>query len=257
MPGALPIASAASTEAACDDPAGVTVVVDFGDLGGGVQMRCAGWPVTSGLDALDRAGFDTALVLTQPGFVCRIDGKPADDPCQVTPPGDAYWAYYEAARGGSWRYSIRGPAATRPEPGSVEGWAFGDSRQPGVPPPPVEEPTQPPPTQSTPPPTSPPASQPVPPQSTPGSATPSPTAPIPPSDPTPTVDSPSPTAAATVASEAGASDAGSPTTGGSATAGTAEPSSPVGILVAAAAVLLLGGAAWVTAWRRRRGGEQA
>jgi hypothetical protein len=260
LAGAVRPANAAAPESACDDATGVTVVVDFADLGGGVEVRCAGWPVASGLDALDKAGFDVDLVLTQPGFVCRIDGVPADDPCQVTPPADAYWAYYEADRGGDWHYSIRGPASTHPEEGSVEGWAFGDSRQPGVPPPPpYEEPTEPPPTQTEPPPSSPPHSAPQSPSRTPTS------------DPAPSSTSPEVTVGSDASAPADFSDAPQSTapptgTDSTTTTRTSEPaaggsdsdsSSPAGALVAIGAVVIIGGAAGATAWRRRRLSEGA
>ena len=57
MPMATSSARAAdSYEGPCVDNVGVTVVVDFQELGGGVNVRCAPGPVTSGLDALDKAG---------------------------------------------------------------------------------------------------------------------------------------------------------------------------------------------------------
>ena len=37
------------------------------------------------------AGFALTRVQRQPGFVCRVEGKPAEDPCVNTPPTDAYW----------------------------------------------------------------------------------------------------------------------------------------------------------------------
>jgi hypothetical protein len=266
--GAPSAAVASSPVSACDDSTGVTVVVDFAGLGGGIQVRCAGWPVASGLDALAKAGFDVDLVLTQPGFVCRIDGVPADDPCQVTPPGDAYWAYYEADRGGDWHYSMRGPGATHPEAGSVEGWAFGGGGKPGVPPPPpYEQPTQPPSTQppsTQPPSTQPPSTQPpsTQPPSTQPASTQSPpmqSEPPPGTSPVSTPQQSSPPASQTappssVPTGTVAPDASSPTV--RAGVGTSSSSaSPIGAAIAVGAIVVIGGAAGVTAWRRRRLGE--
>lgn len=126
--------------AACSDPTGITVVVDFRELGGGVHVGCASQPVASGFEALAKAGFQVTNVTRFPGALCRIDGKPADDPCQDMPPADAYWAYWISARGGSWCYSSQGPSR-KPPAGTVEGWAFAKDRatqgiaQPGVAPP--------------------------------------------------------------------------------------------------------------------------
>lgn len=121
---------------ACTGGSGVTVVVDFGPYGG-VQTGCAPDP-TNGLSALSQAGFSVAMVTSQPGFVCRINGAPPaeDDACARTPPATAYWAYWQAAPGGrSWTYSGLGAASSQPVDGATEGWAFGDSGQPGVTPP--------------------------------------------------------------------------------------------------------------------------
>src|SRR5262249_38306068 len=48
-------AATADTNAPCADNDGVTVVVDFHELGGGVQVRCAPQPVTDGFSALRQA----------------------------------------------------------------------------------------------------------------------------------------------------------------------------------------------------------
>jgi hypothetical protein len=129
-------AAEAAPAAACSSSSGVTVVVDFGSLGGGTQVRCATGSPSSGLDALSKAGFGYTFVSSQPGLVCRIDGKPASQSCAHSPPSDAYWAYYHASRGGHWTYSTAGAGNRTPPPGSVEGWAFGDSATPSVAPPP-------------------------------------------------------------------------------------------------------------------------
>lgn len=125
---------------------GVTVVVDFQHLGGGAVVRCAPGDPSSGLAALDAAGFRVDQVANQPGFVCRIDGLPgpADEDCADTPPAKAYWGYSYAQRGGSWNYSGSGAHVRDPAVGTVEGWAFnggGGSTQPTIaPPPPPAEP---------------------------------------------------------------------------------------------------------------------
>jgi hypothetical protein len=112
------------TDGACTTPSGVTVVVDFQELGGGVHVRCAPQPVTSGFEALRQAGIDFDTTVRFPGFLCRIAGKPANDPCQTTSPATAYWSYWVAQRGGTWCYSNRGAGNRTPPPGSAEGWSF-------------------------------------------------------------------------------------------------------------------------------------
>jgi hypothetical protein len=133
---ALAVPAAPVAAAACTSGGGVTVVVDFASLGGGTQTRCATGDPSSGLAALRGAGFTPTRAAQEPGyFLCRIDGKPADDPCQRTSPADAYWSYWHAKPGGSWTYSSTGPADHDPAPGTVEGWAFGAGKPPSSAPP--------------------------------------------------------------------------------------------------------------------------
>jgi hypothetical protein len=138
-----------ASASACADPEGVTVVVDFHGLGGGVAIGCAEGGASSGLDALDRAGFSFEFVQNMPGFVCRIDGEPALDsePCVDTPPASAYWSYWHADPGGTWKVSTSGAGSYAPPPGSVEGWSFSEDSTNGIPPgvaPPPETPATPP-----------------------------------------------------------------------------------------------------------------
>jgi len=128
----IPVAAAAS-DGACPTAAGVTVVVDFQDLGGGVAVRCTDVAVDSGLQALHAAGIDFRTTVRFPGFVCRIADRPASDPCQTTSPTTAYWSYWTAARGGSWCYSSVGAGGRRPPEGTVEGWSFHWQRDPSSP----------------------------------------------------------------------------------------------------------------------------
>lgn len=120
-----------------DDTVGVTVVVDFQELGGGVNVRCTERAPRDGADALDAAGISwQGVVRWGRGFVCKIAGQPADDPCIDTPPASAYWSYWLAPRGGSWCYSNLGVLARTPPPGTVEGWSFSLGRDGGQSPPP-------------------------------------------------------------------------------------------------------------------------
>lgn len=121
---ASPAAEASSGP--CPDVNGVTVVVDFGTLGGGVQVGCAPGDPDSGYAALSGAGFSAEGTLRSPGFLCRIDAKPSAsaDPCVVPSPPWAYWSYWIADRGGSWCYSDTGMFGRNPPRGTVEGWVF-------------------------------------------------------------------------------------------------------------------------------------
>lgn len=139
---ALPASAQTSTPGACGDSTGVTVVVDFqAHLGPGIRVGCAEQPVTSGLDALAKAGFVVTQSQRSPGFVCRIDDQPATDPCIADSPITAYWSYWYGPPAGSWTYSSLGAGNRTPPPGSVEGWSFAYSPtgaaapRPGIPPP--------------------------------------------------------------------------------------------------------------------------
>jgi hypothetical protein len=127
----LALASPApASTGSCD---GVWVVVDARAAGGSLSIRCAKGDPSSGLAALERAGFSYAFTPRIPGFVCTIDARP--DPCNGAP-ADAYWSYWHAEAGGSWTYATAGAGSRDPAPGSVEGWRFGDgSTPPGTAPP--------------------------------------------------------------------------------------------------------------------------
>jgi hypothetical protein len=114
---------------------GVTVVVDYASLGGGVTTACDPTDPATGLAALQAAGFTvTGTQRWGLAFVCRINGKPtaAQDPCVNTPPATAYWSYWHGTPGGTWTYSSLGASSYNPAPGTVEGWAFGAGARPSV-----------------------------------------------------------------------------------------------------------------------------
>ena len=151
LTGALLVPAAPASAAAADacvGSSGVTVVVDFSAFGQGIRVVCVSSVPSTGLGAL-RANFSTVGTTHDgPGYVCRINGLPTADTeaCVVTPPTTAYWSYWHAARGGSWSYSTSGAANYHPEPGTVEGWAFGSGGAPRIAPPaPIAEPAPPPP----------------------------------------------------------------------------------------------------------------
>jgi hypothetical protein len=135
----LTAASPSPAQAApCNGTSGVTVVVDFTALGGGVTVACAPGDPATGIAALQGGGFTvTGTKRWGLAFVCRVNGvpTPAAEPCVNTPPATAYWSYWHAPAGGSWTYSTVGAASYNPAPGTVEGWAFGSGGAPSIPPP--------------------------------------------------------------------------------------------------------------------------
>lgn len=131
------VGASAAPAAAASTCEGVWVVVDASAIGGATTVRCASGNPASGLDALVGAGHAYSFVPNLPGMVCIIDGRPAT--CNGAP-SDAYWSYWYAQAGGSWTYSQRGAATRDPQPGSVEGWAFGAGDPPSVAPPAPPEP---------------------------------------------------------------------------------------------------------------------
>ena len=135
--GGAVVATAPAAVADGCSAAEVTVLVDFASLGGGVQTGCTGGDPASGVEALQAAGFPpTRAAAERSGyFVCRISGKPADDPCQRASPAGTAWSYWHGEPGGTWTYAGQGAGAYDPPPGTVEGWSFGAGDPPSAPPP--------------------------------------------------------------------------------------------------------------------------
>ena len=130
----------------CPDANGVTVAVDYQDLGAATEIRCAVGPQATGLAALENAGFVvTGTDRWGKAFVCRINGQPtaATESCVNTPPATAYWSYWHATNGGAWAYSTQGASASHPAPGSFEGWSFSLNHGPNDNPAPRVDPTRP------------------------------------------------------------------------------------------------------------------
>jgi len=121
---------AAAETMAC---AGVTVVVDFTDIGGAVETGCAEGDPASGREALESAGF--TVTDDESGLICAIGSQPAD-PCGAFE--GSYWAYWQVADG-EWVASQVGADQADPAPGAVEGWRYND----GSVPPPLLEGTEP------------------------------------------------------------------------------------------------------------------
>ncbi|OLF09788.1 ABC transporter substrate-binding protein [Actinophytocola xinjiangensis] len=123
----------------CRNATGVTVVVDFQQLGGTTIVRCDPRPTRgTGLDAVKGAGFQIeGVVRWGEGFICRIENRPSaveeipvagDDgyreACRDTPPASAYWSYWHAGNNCQWEYSQWGVKNRDFVPGGFEGWSF-------------------------------------------------------------------------------------------------------------------------------------
>jgi len=125
-------ASSPAGAATCSTGSGVSVVVDFGALGGGVQTGC----VAAGGDAAGQfkgAGFGLEYVASEPGFVCRISGRPTPEQqgCATTPPQDAFWGlWWSDGTSGQWNWSNYGVGSLQvPDGGSVAfAWQNGGGR---------------------------------------------------------------------------------------------------------------------------------
>ncbi|WP_309650399.1 hypothetical protein [Nocardioides sp.] len=113
---------APAVAAGCSSASGVTVVVDFNQLGGGVSSGCVSGGGGQKASALfPSAGHPLTYAQRQPGFVCRVSGVPAEDPCINTSPASAYWGlWWTDGEGGAWVYSSLGASSlTIPDGGYV------------------------------------------------------------------------------------------------------------------------------------------
>lgn len=116
---------AVAADSTCD---GVTVVVDFTDLGGDLSVACAEGEQESGRAALLRAGFTTAD--SQPGFLCAINSMP--NPCPETFDGN-FWSYWNSTPDGEWSSYEVGADSSAPAIGAIDGWRYNDgTAAPGI-----------------------------------------------------------------------------------------------------------------------------
>ncbi len=111
--GSVAVVGPPAEASPCPGTSGVTVVVEFNGLGGGSAQTCvADGGGRTGDRLLREAGYRLDYVQRFPGFVCRIDGAPADDPCVNTPPADAYWGlWWSDGTTGKWTYASLGAAS--------------------------------------------------------------------------------------------------------------------------------------------------
>lgn len=119
--------------AACTTGTGVTVVVDYHQLGGGTSTTCV--PGGGGKYAASVFGSAGVGMQYAQGFVCRVNGKPDDDPCTDAPPVNAYWSLWRSSGNGSWAYAQRGVGSLKLAAGDWVAWSWNGSNgqvQPGV-----------------------------------------------------------------------------------------------------------------------------
>lgn len=215
----------------CSSDAGVSVVVDSGALGGSIATLCDSGSGEVASTRFEQSGFTLTYAQRMPGFVCRVNGVPASDPCVNTSPADAYWGlFWTDGVSGTWNYASLGATSLDvPDGGAVAlAWQQGTARRmPGVAAPVQGAPSPTPTTKPAPTPTD---------KSTPRpTRTPTPTAtPTAPSSTVPTSTKPPTTAPATrptpsvpVSPSSTSSATGSPSGSAAAEAGesaTAEPS---------------------------------
>ena len=105
----------------------VTVVVDFTDLGGRIEIGSAtDW--STGTAALTSAGF--ADTRDASGMICAIDSLPEPCPAEFT---GSWWTYWSAENDDAWQFAAEGPDTTEPAAGGIEGWRYHDGTAgPGI-----------------------------------------------------------------------------------------------------------------------------
>ncbi|AJR18611.1 hypothetical protein [Pimelobacter simplex] len=116
--------SSPASAAACSGTAGISVVVDPNSLGGGISAGCdsdgGGTAASNFADAGYRLEYSQAPGMN--GFVCKINGRPADGDCMRT---DAYWSLWWAdGTSSTWTYSNRGVGGLRVPAGGVVAFSW-------------------------------------------------------------------------------------------------------------------------------------
>ena len=130
--GVVPVAGPADATT-CSSDTGVSVVVDFSKVGGGVVTTCV--EGGGGDSAAQLLEVDHALTRDQayPGVVCKIDGTPADAECHNMPPANAYWGLFWSDGHGGWTYSSQGVDNLDVPAGGSVGMAWQDGGSNDVP----------------------------------------------------------------------------------------------------------------------------
>lgn len=118
--GAVGVAAPAQA-AACPAGSGVTVVVNSSvscDADGGGRAA----------NNFNDAGHALKYAARQPGFVCRVDNAPANDPCVDASPADAYWGlFWSDGTSGTWTYASLGVTSLKIPTGGWVAFVFQNS----------------------------------------------------------------------------------------------------------------------------------
>lgn len=134
--------------AACSSATGVTAVVDFNELGGGVTAGCdgdgGGRPAS---EVFRDAGYQLQYS-QQPGmngFVCKVQGQPADGDCAQN---DQFWSlWWSDGRSGRWVFANEGVGSLDVPDGGYVAFSWhqgsGEAAPPDANPTPHPEPAQP------------------------------------------------------------------------------------------------------------------
>ena len=133
---ALPASPASA--ATCSSATGVSVVVDFSQVGGGIESTCVEGGGGDKASALLEVSHDLTRDAQYQGVVCKIDEAPADAECQTMPPADAYWGLFWSDGSGGWTYSSQGVDNLEVPAGGSVGMAWqdgGSNDPPGTAPP--------------------------------------------------------------------------------------------------------------------------
>jgi hypothetical protein len=123
--------SAPAQAATCDTASGVSVVVDFHQLGG-VQTACdSGGAGKYAATQFTEVGHTLTYVQGE-AFVCQVDGAP-DTQCVRTPPATAYWSlWWSDGKSGTWTYASTGVGSLKvPDGGYIAlSWQKGSAQVP-------------------------------------------------------------------------------------------------------------------------------
>jgi len=123
--------SAPAQAATCGTASGVSVVVDFHQLGS-IQASCdAGGAGKYAAAQFTDVGHTLTYVQGQ-AFVCQVDGAP-DTQCARTPPATAYWSlWWSDGKSGTWTYASVGVTSLKvPDGGYVAlSWQQGSTQAP-------------------------------------------------------------------------------------------------------------------------------
>ena len=127
-----PVQAAASNT--CPGASGVTVVVDFNELPAGAEHQVGCDPDASGraVDHFQRAGFALTEHATQQGYICQVNGQPADRDCLAN---DAFWSlWWSDGRSGTWVFSTSGVTSLRVPEGGYVAFAWHEGSGKAAPP---------------------------------------------------------------------------------------------------------------------------